>query len=189
MYLIVGLGNPGKQYEKTRHNAGFLVMDRLASKLGVKIGNIKFKSLIKEERLLGGRRALLMKPQTFMNLSGEAVMAAMNYYRIPPEKLIVVYDDKDTEFGQIRLRFKGSAGSHNGLKNIIYLLETDVFPRIRVGIGQKTGANLADYVLSSFSAEEWNALDSVLDRAADAVVAIVDKGIDSAMNEFNRVPE
>lgn len=185
MLLIVGLGNPGKRFDLTRHNAGFLVLDRLADKLGVKIGKIKFQSLIGETQI-DGEKVVLMKPQTFMNLSGEAVRAAAEYYKIECKDIIVIYDDIDIPFGTIRLRPKGSAGTHNGMRNIVYQLESDVFPRVRIGIkSDQRGMELHEFVLSRFPKDEEKMLEDVLDRGADAALSIVREGIDMAMNRYN----
>lgn len=194
MHLIVGLGNPGKKYELTRHNAGFLAIDILASKLGVKVNKIKFGSLIGEAGVCSAspalqgadRKVILMKPQTFMNLSGEAVRSAVEYYKISPENVIVIYDDIDISVGAIRVRAKGSAGTHNGMRNILYQLETENFPRVRIGIGgDKHGAELYEYVLSKFAKREEKLLYDALCRAADSALCIVDKGVDAAMNLYN----
>lgn len=189
MLLIVGLGNPGKRFDLTRHNAGFLVLDCLADRLGVKIGKIKFQSLIAETQI-DGEKVVLMKPQTFMNLSGEAVRAAAEYYKLASADIIVIYDDVDIAFGTIRLRPKGSAGTHNGMRNIVYQLESDQFPRVRIGIkAEKRDAELYEYVLSRFAKEEEKTLADVLDRATDAVLSIVREGIDVAMNRYNVAPQ
>lgn len=189
MLLIVGLGNPGKRFDLTRHNAGFLVLDCLADRLGVKIGKIKFQSLIAETQI-DGEKVVLMKPQTFMNLSGEAVRAAAEYYKLASADIIVIYDDVDIAFGTIRLRPKGSAGTHNGMRNIVYQLESDQFPRVRIGIkAEKRAAELYEYVLSRFAKEEEKTLADVLDRATDAVLSIVREGIDVAMNRYNVAPQ
>lgn len=188
MLLIVGLGNPGKRFDLTRHNAGFLVLDCLADKLGVKLGKIKFQSLIAETQI-DGQKVVLMKPQTFMNLSGEAVRAAAEYYKSESANIIIIYDDIDIDFGTIRLRPKGSAGTHNGMRNIVYQLESDRFPRVRVGIrGNQRDAELHEYVLSRFAKEEEKMLADVVNRAADAALAIVREGIDAAMNRYNTAP-
>jgi len=184
MYVIVGLGNPGKKYAHTRHNVGFDVIDRLSATYQIKVDKIKFKSLI-GEGTIGSEKVLLVKPQTFMNLSGEAVMQIVNYYKVPAEELIVIYDDIDTDFGKLRIRKKGSAGTHNGMKNIIYLLQTDLFPRVRIGIGKPEFGDLKDYVLRRFGKSEETTLDEMLSRAADATATIIKEGSDFAMNRFN----
>jgi len=184
MYVIVGLGNPGKKYAHTRHNVGFDVIDRLSATYQIKVDKIKFKSLI-GEGTIGSEKVLLVKPQTFMNLSGEAVMQIVNYYKVPAEELIVIYDDIDTDVGKLRIRKKGSAGTHNGMKNIIYLLQTDLFPRVRIGIGKPEFGDLKDYVLRRFGKSEETTLDEMLSRAADATATIIKEGSDFAMNRFN----
>lgn len=184
MYVIVGLGNPGKKYADTRHNVGFNVIDMLAEKLDVKVDKLKYKSLNGEARYKG-EKIILVKPQTFMNLSGQSVVEIVNYFDVPMEKLIVIYDDIDTEIGKIRIRKKGSSGSHNGMKNIIYLMGKDNFPRVRIGVGKPVNMDLADYVLSRFGKDE--VVDAVkgLEKARDSIFEIIDTDIDKAMNKFN----
>ncbi len=184
MYLIVGLGNPGKKYELTRHNIGFETIELLSKRLDIPINKTKFKALIGEGRI-GNEKVVLAKPQTFMNLSGESVMAMMSFYGIEPEQLIVIYDDIDTAPGKIRIRKKGSAGTHNGMRNIIYLLKKDEFPRVRIGIGKQVHGDLADYVLGRFSKEEIPIIGEAMDRAADSVLVMIEKSVDEAMNQFN----
>ena len=184
MYLIVGLGNPGKKYENTRHNMGFIAVDLLAEKYGIKVDKIKFKALVGEGRI-AGQKVLLVKPQTYMNLSGQSVMEVMNFYKEDIENLIVIYDDIDIPTGTIRLRKKGSAGTHNGMRNIVYLLQEDGFPRIRVGIGSESKVDLIHYVTSGVTKKEKDLLEDALTRAADAAACIVEKGIEKAMNEYN----
>lgn len=188
MYIIVGLGNPGKKYENTRHNMGFIAVDLLAEKYGIKVDKIKFKALVGEGRI-AGRKVLLVKPQTYMNLSGQSVMEVMNFYKEDIEKLIVIYDDIDIPTGTIRLRKKGSAGTHNGMRNIVYLLQEDGFPRIRVGIGSESKVDLIHYVTSGVTKKEKDLLEDALTRAADATACIVEKGIEKAMNEYNIRPK
>lgn len=185
MYVIVGLGNPGKKYDGTRHNVGFDVVDYLSAKLDIPVNKIKYKALVGEGRV-GTQKVLLVKPQTYMNLSGESVMQIMSYYDLPVDNLIVVYDDIDTEAGKLRIRKKGSAGTHNGMRNIIYLLRDDSFPRVRIGIGRpENGRDLADYVIGRFSKEEQKSMLPVLKNAGDAIVAMISDGVDLAMNRFN----
>lgn len=184
MYLIVGLGNPGKKYELTRHNIGFEAVDLLARQLSVDINKTKFKALIGEGRI-GSEKVILAKPQTFMNLSGESVQAMMAFYGIGPENLIVIYDDIDTEPGKIRIRKKGSAGTHNGMRSIIGLIKRDDFPRVRIGIGKQQHGDLADYVLGRFSKDEIPVMGEALDKAKDSVLMMIEKNIDDAMNAFN----
>lgn len=185
MYLIVGLGNPGNRYVNTKHNVGFNTIDCLSEKLNVKINKIKFKSIYGETNIAGDK-VILMKPQTFMNKSGESVREAKEYFKIPSENIIVIQDDIDLDIGKIRLRRKGSAGSHNGLKSIIYLLKEENFPRIKIGIGrQETGQDLADYVLTGFKKEDRFLIDEAIEGAAEASISIVKDGIDKAMNKYN----
>ena len=185
-YLIVGLGNPGRQYELTRHNAGFLFADLLADKNSAKISKIQFKSVTASIDV-GGHKCLLMKPQTFMNNSGEAVKQAAAFYKIPPEKIIVVFDDISLPCGKLRIRRKGSAGGHNGIKSIIYHLNSDNFPRVKLGVGEKPHPDydLADWVLSNFKKDEIPALHEAAEKACDAVELIVKGDTDKAMSNFN----
>ena len=185
-FIIVGLGNPGKQYELTRHNAGFLFADLLADKNGVKINKIQFKA-VTASLTLGGVKCLLMKPQTFMNNSGEAVRQAASFYKIPPERILVVFDDISLPCGRLRIRRKGSDGGHNGIKNIIAHLGSDQFPRIKGGVGQKRHPDydMADGVLGHFQGEDKRAIDAAVKRAADAVEAIIRDGAEKAMGKFN----
>lgn len=186
MYLIVGLGNPGDKYRYTKHNAGFMVLDYFASEHNISISRLKHKALIGEGQI-GQEKIILAKPQTFMNLSGESVLELMNWYKEDISKLIVVYDDIDLEPGRIRIRPEGSSGTHNGMKSIIYLMNTDKFPRIRVGIGRQPDyMDLADYVLSRFSDEEIPLMEEAVKKAALAVEEIVKKDVASAMNKYNR---
>ncbi len=185
MYIIAGLGNPGSQYENTRHNAGFRVMDILADRMGILIEEKKHKALC-GRGVLEGQKVILLKPQTFMNASGESIRAAADFYKAEPEEVLVVYDDISLEPGQLRIRAKGSAGGHNGMKNIIAHLGTQEFPRVKVGIGEKPkGMDLADYVLSRFSKGEQELMDQAFKEAADAVAVILGQGIEPAMNQFN----
>ena len=185
-FMIVGLGNPGKKYEFTRHNAGFLCLDFFAQEQGVKIDRLKFKALIGEVRL-GGKRCLLMKPQTFMNLSGEAVREAAAFYKIAPENILVIFDDISLDVGKLRIRRKGTDGGHNGIKSIIYQLAADEFPRIKVGIGAKPHPDydLADWVLTPFSKDELKKLRDVAAECCDAIELITAGNIDEAMNRHN----
>ena len=185
-FMIVGLGNPGKQYENTRHNAGFLAVDTIAQKHHPDTKRIKFKGLV-GECSLGGKKALLLKPSTFMNLSGQSVREAMQFYKLPPEKVLVIFDDINLEPGKLRIRRKGSDGGHNGMKNILYLSGSDQFPRIKLGVGKKPRPDydLADWVLSRFTGEEQKALDTALENAAAAAELIVKGDVDRAMNLYN----
>ena len=185
MYIIAGLGNPGGKYDNTRHNAGFRVMDILADRMSILVEEKKHKALC-GRGVLEGQKVILLKPQTFMNLSGESIRAAADFYKVEPENVLVVYDDISLEPGQLRIRAKGSAGGHNGMKNIIAHLGTQEFPRVKVGIGEKPkGMDLADYVLSCFSKGEQELMDQAFKEAARAVAVILGQGIESAMNEFN----
>ena len=185
-WIVAGLGNPGLEYENTRHNAGFLTMDELAKQCGVKLDQMKFKSDC-GEAMLGEVRCLLMKPTTYMNLSGDAIAAAANFYKIPPEQVLVIYDDISLPPGKLRLRRKGSAGGHNGIKSIIAQLGTEEFPRIRVGVGAKPNPqyDLADWVLSKVSEEDMTALQPALEHAADAAKKIVSGDMNGAMNLYS----
>lgn len=186
MYLIVGLGNPGKKYERTRHNAGFDAIEILANRLSIKVSKLRCKALT-GEGFVGGEKLVLAMPQTYMNLSGEAVSALMHYFDVPPERLIVIYDDIDLDVGRLRVRGKGSAGTHNGMKSIIYHLETDEFPRVRVGVGkpQNERMDLADFVLSNYAKDEREAMFGALERAGDAALCIIQNGVDEAMARNN----
>lgn len=185
-YIIVGLGNPGEKYENTRHNAGFMTLDKLAEKCGVQIKKIRFKSLT-EMAAVWGVPCLLMKPTTFMNNSGEAVVEAMNFYKIPAENVIVCYDDISLEPSHIRIRRKGSDGGHNGIKSIIYLTGFDTFPRVKIGVGAKPHKDydLADWVLSRFTKEEAALMNEGTNKAVSALELMVRGKTDEAMNKFN----
>ena len=187
MYLIVGLGNPGRQYEATRHNMGFDVIDKLVEEYQVPQGGVKFNAMY-GKGIIGGQPALLMKPLSYMNLSGGPVREMANYFKIDPEtEMIVIYDDIDLEPGQLRIRKKGSAGGHNGIKHIIQQLGTQTFVRIKVGVGAKPkGWDLADHVLGRFSTEDRKLVDEAIAKAAKAVDIIISQGTDAAMNEYNR---
>ena len=189
MILIAGLGNPGKEYENTRHNAGFLVLDTLAQKLGANLSERKHRALC-GKAVIGGQKVILLKPQTYMNSSGESIRAAADYYKVPPEDILVVYDDISLAPGQLRIRAKGSAGGHNGIKSIIAHLGTQEFPRVKVGIGEKPPRmDLADYVLGHFSSGEKKIMEEAAKEAADAICEIVNVGIEQAMNDHNRRKE
>ena len=185
MYIIAGLGNPTREYEKTRHNVGFEVIDVLADMLGTTVEEKKFKGCY-GRGIIGGEKVLLLKPQTFMNLSGESIRAASDFYKVDPEHIIIIYDDISLDVGQLRIRKKGSAGGHNGIKNIIAHLGTQEFPRIKVGVGDKPKKmDLADYVLSRFSKEDRAAMEDAVKEAAKAVEVMITEGMDIAMNQFN----
>ena len=185
MYIIAGLGNPDGRYENTRHNVGFEVIDILADRIGICVDEKKHRALC-GRGVLEGQKVILLKPQTYMNLSGESVRAAADFYKAEPKNIIVVYDDISLEPGQLRIRGKGSAGGHNGIKNIIAHLGTQEFPRVKVGIGENPkGMDLADYVLSHFSQGERESMREAYKEAAEAVAVMVGQGIDEAMNRFN----
>lgn len=185
-YIVAGLGNPGRQYENTRHNAGFIALDKLADKYNCNVSKMKYKALI-GDCTIAGKRTLLMKPQTFMNLSGEAVVQAMSFYKIPPENVIVLFDDISLDVGRMRIRRKGSDGGQKGMRSIIELSGSSLFPRVKIGIGEKPNPNwqLADWVLSRFTAAEREVLDKVTDNACGAVEYIIAGNIDKAMADFN----
>jgi PTH1 family peptidyl-tRNA hydrolase len=185
-YLLVGLGNPGKEYEGTRHNTGFMAIDKIANDAGVKLDRLKFKGLC-ASTTFGGKKVLLLKPSTFMNLSGQSVTEAMRFYKLPPEKVIVFFDDISLPCGHLRIRRKGSDGGHNGMKNILYLSGSDQFPRIKIGIGKKPNPqwDLADWVLSHFSTDEMKLMDESTKNAAAAAALMVNGKIDEAMNRYN----
>lgn len=187
MYLVVGLGNPGKQYEATRHNMGFDTIDHLVEDYNVPQGGVKFNAMY-GKTMIGGEKVILMKPLSFMNLSGGPVREMANYFKIDPEtELIVIYDDIDLEPGQLRIRKQGSAGGHNGIKDIIRQLGTEKFLRIKVGVGAKPkGWDLADHVLGRFSTEDRKLVNEAIGKAAKAVDIIISQGADAAMNEYNR---
>lgn len=188
MYIIVGLGNPGREYAGTRHNMGFDVIDRLAAQEGIGVLEKKHKAII-GKGVVSGQKCILAKPQTFMNLSGESIRELLSYYKADAvSQLIVISDDVSLEPGQLRIRKKGSAGGHNGLKNIIANLGHDGFIRVRLGVGEKSkGWDLVDYVLGRFSPKDRQAVDEAVDLAADAVRMIIAQGPDAAMNRYNGV--
>lgn len=185
-WLVVGLGNPGPKYEWTRHNMGFLVIDELAERESIPVQRLKFKALT-NTAVIGGKSVLLMKPTTYMNLSGEAVGQAARFYKIPPERVLVISDDVALPQGKLRVRRSGSAGGHNGLKNIIAHLGSDQFPRVKVGVGGKPhpDSDMADWVLSPFTGQDRKAMEEAISRAADAVTLLLDQGVDQAMAKFN----
>ncbi len=185
MYVVVGLGNPGKQYEKTRHNIGFDVIDLIASKNNISVTKIKHKALIGEGRI-GNEKVLLVKPQTYMNLSGETLVDIYNYYKIDLKDIIVIYDDIDLDVGKIRIRKKGSAGTHNGMKSIIKCLGFNEFTRIRVGVSKpQNNQDLADFVLSKFRKEEEENVNTGIEKAYFSTEAIIKESVDIAMNKYN----
>lgn len=187
MYIIVGLGNPDRQYQNTRHNIGFDVIDVIASKNSITVGERKHKALI-GKGFVGGQKVVLVKPQTYMNLSGESVREVIDFYKIDEKsELIVISDDVSLDVGQIRIRKKGSAGGHNGLKNIILHLGHDEFQRVKMGVGEKPeGYDLVDYVLGHFPKEEREIMDESAKRAADAIEVMITDGADAAMNLYNK---
>lgn len=185
-HLVVGLGNPGKEYEMTRHNAGFLAIDRMAERLGVRVDRARFRALVGEAEL-AGCHVMLMKPQTYMNLSGEAVREAAAFYKIAPENVVVICDDVSFDVGRMRVRAKGSDGGHNGLKSIIYQLQSDAFPRVKVGVGVKPHPeyDLADWVLGAFSKADAEALGAALDKVQGGVELILKGDVPGAMQLCN----
>lgn len=187
MYLVAGLGNPGKDYDMTRHNIGFEVIDYMADQYNVKVKKLKFKGLYAETNI-SGEKVMLLKPQTYMNLSGECIRDFASFYKIPPENIIIINDDIYLDTGRLRIRAKGSAGGHNGLKSIIYQLNSDQFPRVRIGVDSplREKKELADFVLARFSKEEIPVLEDAIIRAVKSVEEIIANGIESAMNKYNR---
>ena len=187
MYFIVGLGNPGRQYENTRHNVGFLTIDYLANKHNIDVKISKFKELYGQGEI-SGQKVMLIKPQTYMNNSGEAVRDFRNFYKFEEDKLIVIVDDIDIDFGKIRIKQKGSAGTHNGMKSIIYQLQYDTFPRIKVAVGKKPDyMDLANFVLSGFSEKEVEIIREEIKLASQSIETLLESGIDKAMNKFNSI--
>lgn len=184
MKIIAGLGNPGKEYENTKHNVGFLTIDILAEKYDIKVNKIKFKGLI-GEGMIGTEKVILVKPQTYMNLSGQCIREIVAFYKLDMEDLVVIYDDIDLPMGNLRIRKKGSAGTHNGMRSIIYDLQDDGFPRVRVGIGGERKGDLANYVISGFSGDDRKLIEEAIVKAADAVACLVEDGIDRAMVDYN----
>ncbi len=185
-YIIVGLGNPGKEYENTRHNCGFIALDYMCEKLSASMNKIKFKGTI-GDCVINSHRCLLLKPSTYMNLSGQSVTEAMRFYKIPPERVIVIFDDISLDVGKMRIRRKGSDGGQKGMQNIIYLSGSQDFPRIKVGIGKKPHPDydLKKWVLSRFSNDEKKLMEPLLENITDAVSHIVGGNIDKAMNLYN----
>ena len=185
-WILVCLGNPGDKYENTRHNVGFLTADALGERLNKPIQRLKFKALTNVVEY-GGCRVLLMKPTTYMNLSGEAVREACQFYKIPPERVLVVSDDVSLPVGKLRLRRSGPAGGHNGLRSIIGQLHSDQFPRLKIGVGQKPHPDydMADWVLGKFSKEDRKTIDAAIERALDAIECVFSQGMDKAMSQYN----
>jgi len=187
MFIIAGLGNPTDRYTNTRHNAGFRVIDELAKRNNIPLNNKKFNAVC-GNGVIGGSKVLLLKPQTYMNASGESIRAAIDFYKLDPEtELLIIYDDISLDIGGLRIRAKGSAGGHNGIKSIIEHLGTQVFPRIKVGVGAKpAGFDLADYVLSVFPEAERETIQEGIEDAAKATELLLNEGIDAAMNQYNK---
>ena len=185
-WLVAGLGNPGDQYEHTRHNAGFQVIDALSQRGGFPVRRLKFHALT-QTALIGGQGVLVMKPLTYMNLSGQAVGEAARFYKLPPQQVLIISDDVDLPLGKLRIRKGGSAGGHNGLKSVIQHLGADQFPRLKVGVGRKPHPDydMADWVLGQFQGADRTAMDQAADQAAQAVECLLAQGIDRAMNRFN----
>lgn len=184
MYVIAGLGNPGKEYANTRHNMGFQVIDRLSEKIGIEVKRLKHQALIGDGRA-GGHRVLLVKPQTYMNNSGQSLGELLRYYHVEPEQLIVIYDDLDLPLGDVRIRKQGGPGTHNGMKSVVAHVQSTAFPRIRIGIGGARSEEWKDFVLGSIGKQDGALLDGALERAAEAVLTILEEDIDIAMNRFN----
>jgi len=185
VYIIVGLGNPGKRYEDTRHNIGFKTIDALADKLNIKVNKIKFKGLVGEGRI-AGEKVILLKPHTFMNNSGESVVEILNFYKLKPENLLVVVDDIDIEFAQLKIKKNGSAGTHNGLKSIVNLIGSKDFARFKIGVGKKhPNEDLASFVLSNFPSRDKKHIEDAVDACSESIIKTVTDGIDVAMNFYN----
>lgn len=185
LYVIVGLGNPGKQYDKTKHNIGFDIIDNIADKYKINVSKFKHKALV-GSGTINGQSVMLVKPQTFMNLSGECVREIVNFYKVPQENFIVIYDDISLPLSRIRMREKGSHGGHNGIKNIINLMGTDIFPRIKVGVNEKPKDwDLADYVLSKFTDDELPMVEMGKEKAVEGLEIFLEEGLQSAMNKMN----
>lgn len=185
-FIVAGLGNPDKKYTLTRHNSGFLCIDMLSQKLNFRVDKLKFKSLM-GDTAINGHRCIVMKPQTYMNNSGEAIRECAAFYKIPPENVIIIYDDISLDVGKLRIRRKGTDGGHNGIKSIIYHLNNDQFPRIKIGCGKKPHPDydLADWVLSEFKKDEQRALEPALEKACKSIELLVNGEIDKAMNLYN----
>lgn len=184
MYVLAGLGNPGVRYDSTRHNVGFEVIDQFSRAHHIPVKKIKHKALIGEGRV-AGVPVVLVKPQTYMNLSGESIQAVLHYYKVSLDRLVVVYDDIDMEVGTLRIRQQGGAGTHNGMRSLLSHLHSEGFPRVRMGVGKPTHGELADYVLGRFRPEEIPVMESAVLKAADALEAVVKDGIQKAMNLYN----
>jgi len=185
-FLVVGLGNPGEKYARTRHNVGFMAVDYMSEKLGIKVNKAKFKALVGEYNM-SGKKVLFMKPQTFMNLSGESVREAMDFYKLSPENTLIIYDDVSLNPGKMRVRLKGSAGGHNGIKSIIEHLGTNEFPRIKIGVGAKPNPeyDLADWVLSTFEKKDMELVNSCIENTVECTELIVGGNTNKAMEKYN----
>lgn len=183
MYLIVGLGNPGEEYRGTRHNVGFDAIDIISKKYNIELNRVKFKGVY-GEGFIDGKKVMLLKPTTYMNLSGESIGEVANFYKIPHEDIVVIYDDISLDIGKLRIRVKGSAGGHNGIKSIISCLGGDMFPRVKVGVGAPKG-NLVSHVLGKFTTEERTILNKALEASSEAAITIMTKDTNEAMNKFN----
>lgn len=183
MYIIAGLGNPGKEYTNTRHNAGYAAVEYLSEKFNVKLNKLKFNSVY-GDTFINGEKVMFVKPVTYMNRSGIAIEEIMNFYKVPPENLIVIYDDIDIPLGTLRIRPNGSPGTHNGMKSIINNIGNG-FPRIRIGIGRNEDMDLADYVLQKFSSSEKELVNPIIEKAALAALEIIDSNVENAMQKYN----
>ncbi len=185
MHIVAGLGNPGAPYANTRHNVGFDAVDHLAAEYRIVMNKVKHKALV-GEGVIQGERVLLVKPQTYMNLSGDALHEILHFYKVPPAQLVVIYDDIDLPVGKLRIRPAGSAGTHNGMRSILSRIGTEAFPRVRIGVGKPpAGWALADFVLSRFSAEERKRIDEVVERVTAAIPAVLTAGAEAAMAKYN----
>lgn len=184
MFVLVGLGNPEKRFESTRHNIGFEVIDYIARKNGLKLDKLRHKALYQEMNV-GGKKVLIVKPQTYMNLSGDSVISLVNYFKVEMSNLAVIYDDIDLPLGDLRIRKSGSAGTHNGMRDIIYKLKRDDFPRFRIGVGKNARMDLKDFVLSRFSKSEIPLMEEAVMKTEEALMEYINNGIDSAMNKYN----
>ena len=187
MFCLIGLGNPGRKYLQTRHNAGFLVVDRIAEEVNIKLDQKGFQAVYGKGQL-NGEQVLLVKPQTFMNLSGDAVGPLIRYYRIPLERVLIIYDDLDLQLGAIRIRLSGSAGGHNGLSSVLKAIGDQAVPRLRVGIGRPAEEKVVNYVLTTFTGSDLDEFKASIIRAAQAGIVFVTEGAQTAMNRFNRNP-
>lgn len=186
LFLVIGLGNPGNRYDNTKHNVGFETVDLLAEKYNIKLSKLKHKALY-GDGTIENKKVILSKPQTYMNLSGESVRDMAEWYKIPMQNIIIIYDDIDLQLGKIRVRPKGSSGTHNGMRSVLYHIQSEDFPRIRIGVGRPPeGWDLADYVLSKFSSEERKVINESILQAAEAVPVIIKSGTEAAMNKYNR---